>query len=327
MSSLRPEVAAWIERIRPGSRVQPLAGDASTRRFFRLVSPGRATEVVMDYGAPFEGTTDDVVLAGLFEEAALPCARVLEVAPVAGCLLLEDLGDLSLEAALAAEPARGEPLYRAAVDLAVAIAARGTPVLARSVRAAGPALDAARFRFEMDFFAQHYAGSLCRRPVSPSLRRALHDLADAAAATPVRVLCHRDFHSRNLMVRADGTLALVDLQDARWGPDTYDLASLLRDAYVDLDEDRVEAMVARYLLALPSPPEEPAFRDRFHVVSAQRMLKALGTFGYQSAVLGRRSYLDGVPRTVERLRRLLPAHPGTAVLAGLLEASAVLSPP
>ena len=66
------------------------------------------------------------------------------------------------------------------------------------------------------------------------LGRALHELADRAAASPRKVLCHRDFHSRNLMLPPDHSLAMVDIQDARWGPDSYDLASILRDAYIEM---------------------------------------------------------------------------------------------
>ena len=130
-------------------------------------------------------------------------------------------------------------------------------------------------------------------------------LADTVGSHP-RVMCHRDYHSRNLMVRGDGSLAMVDIQDARWGPDTYDLASLLRDAYVDIDEREVEAGLQTFSAG------DPAVRDRFHVVATQRMIKALGTFGYQVARLGRTRYESAIPRTIGRLRATLPGHPATA---------------
>ena len=122
-------------------------------------------------------------------------------------------------------------------------------------------------------------GGLRGMEPAPSLRPRLHALADAAAASSAPVLCHRDYHSRNLMVRGDGSLAMVDFQDARWGPDTYDLASLLRDAYVEIDEGLVERMVARF-------GDAQDLRARFDLVAAERMIKALGTFGYQASVRG-----------------------------------------
>jgi len=298
---VRPELAAWIDRLRPGARVEEIAGDASSRRFHRVHPPSGPTCVVMDYGAPFAGESDDQRLTRIFLEAGLPVAAILAAGPEVGALLLQDLGPTSLEDALSAGRDPG-PLYARAAGLAVRIAVDGTAALARSERAAGPALDAARFRFEMDFFLEHYVAGLCGRPAR-GLAPRLHALADAAAASSPPVLCHRDFHSRNLLVRPDGSLAMVDLQDARWGPDTYDLASLLRDAYVDLAEDLLERTLEGARTALPGPPDPTGFRSRFDLVATQRMVKALGTFGYQAGALGRGRYLSAIPRTLARLER------------------------
>lgn len=329
MPTLRAEAASALHALHAGARWRPLAGDASTRRFFRVFLRAGGTRVLMDYGRPFEGDTDDVRLAAIFREAELPVAAIEAVVPDPGFLVLSDLGDRMLEGALkgARDPSAVEGLYAKAVDLAVAIAVRGTRALRRSARAAGPALDAARFRYEMDFFVEHYARGLHGRPGLPrDLAPTLHDLAERAASTP-RVLCHRDFHSRNLMVLRDGSLAMVDIQDARWGPDTYDLASLLRDAYADIDEELVVALVERYRASLPDPPEPAPFRRRFDIIAAQRMIKALGTFGYQAHVLGRRRYLDAIPRTIERLERLLPDTDGGPAVLKLLHDSGLLSLP
>ena len=162
-----------------------------------------------------------------------------------------------------------------------------------------------RFRFEMDHFAEHYVLGLRRVTPPNDLLEALHALADRAAETPRRVFCHRDFHSRNLMVLADESLALVDIQDARWGPDSYDLASLLRDAYIDIDESWIDPLVELYVATLGEAASE-GFRTRLDCVSVQRMIKALGTFGYQATVRRERRYLESIPRTVVRLRTLLP---------------------
>ena len=327
---MRSEVEAFARSRFPDATILPLAGDASTRRFFRLLCADGSTRVLMDYGRPFEGETDDQKLSRLFLAARLPVAPIEAASPAAGCLLLRDLGDRTLESALSdpalpPDPAAVEHLYERAIELAVAIAVRGTGALERSDRASGPALDEARFRFEMDFFLEHYvAGFRGLGSVPGEVRAALHRLGDAAAASPRRVLCHRDFHSRNLMVLADGSLAMVDIQDARWGPDTYDLASLLQDAYVDIDPGLADRMAERYRASLPDPPEASAFRARYAVVAAQRMIKALGTFGYQASVLGRSRYLEGVPRTIARLRHLLPLHAETRDVASVLRSSGVL---
>ena len=318
MERLRPGLAAALGELFPGARDEPLAGDASTRRYYRLFLRGGGTRVVMDYGAPFEGETDDVRMARVFEQAALPVARVVHVLPDAGALVLQDLGDDTLESALGragvgGSSARAE-LYGSAVRLAAGIATRGTEALLRSDRAQGPALDGERFLFEMRFFLEHYVDGLLGMPqVAGRIRAAVEELALRIADHP-RVLCHRDYHSRNLMVGRGGSLTMVDIQDARWGPDTYDLASLLCDAYVDLGTREVAEFSDFYWHLLPGTPDIPALRQRFDVVAAQRMIKALGTFGYQLGVLGRERYRSAIPRTVERLARFLPAREGTAAL-------------
>jgi aminoglycoside/choline kinase family phosphotransferase len=212
-----------------------------------------------------------------------------------------------------------------AVELAAGVARSGTAALAASERATGPALDAERFRFEMDFFLEHYAEGLrgLSKPTT-ELREELYGLADRAATTPTRVLCHRDLHSRNLMILDDGSLAMVDIQDARWGPDSYDLASLLRDAYVEIDERWLEPLIEGYLRALADSPEPRAFRRRLDIVAAQRMIKALGSFGYLTVVKRMNRYLDAIPRTVARLERLLPFLDETRPLHTALTRSGLL---
>jgi aminoglycoside/choline kinase family phosphotransferase len=329
MNILRPVLATTLDRLFPGARHQTLVADASTRRFHRLFLPRGATVVVMDYGSPFEGESDDVRLARIFEQAGLPVAHVLHILPEAGALVVEDLGDDTFETALinaaaGRRPSRDE-LYRSAVRMAADIATRGTDALMRSERARGPALDHERFLFEMKFFLEHYVGSFLGRPeTAPAVREAVEALA--MAASHPRVMCHRDFHSRNIMVREDGALAMVDIQDGRWGPDTYDLASLLCDAYVDLGDGEAADLFDHYRRQLPRTPELDGLRARYDVVAAQRMIKALGTFGYQIAVLGRDRYRSAVPRTVERLSRFLPAQEATASLDRVLREAGLLTP-
>ena len=329
MSEPRPEVRSFIEQRYAGATVERLAGDASYRIFYRLRPVTGTSVVLMDYGSPFLEETDDLHLGRLFRKAGLRVAELLHSAPEIGLLVLEDLGETSLESVLTrTEPTRGGGPPSAlvqAVELAAGVARSGTPVLAASVRATGPALDAERFRFEMDFFLEHFAEGL-RGLSNPSteLREELYGLADRAATAPTRVLCHRDLHSRNLMILDDGSLAMVDIQDARWGPDSYDLASLLRDAYVEIDERWLEPLIEKYLRALADSPEPGAFRRRLDIVAAQRMIKALGSFGYLTVVKRMNRYLDAIPRTVARLERLLPSLDETRPLHAALTRSGLL---
>lgn len=301
----RAEVVDALAARSPGATLTALAGDASTRRFFRWMHPDGTTQIVMDYGAPFRPPSDDQVLTELLAEAGLPVAAIAFTEPDAGFLVVEDLGLYSLEDCVIGRVEHAAPLaelYRQAIGWAARLADVGTEALARSARADGPALDAARFRFEMDFFREHYLGA---RPGArdPALVERLRELADRAARATPRVLCHRDFHSRNLVLRRDGGLGIVDIQDAQWGPEGYDLASLLFDPYADLPEDARRTGLRRYAeMRGPDLPE--TFDEAFRWLATQRLIKALGTFGYQFRERGSRRYLDSVPAALRGLDAL-----------------------
>jgi hypothetical protein len=131
------------------------------------------------------------------------------------------------------------------------------------------------------------------------------------------VLCHRDYHSRNLML-SQGQVYLIDFQDARMGPDTYDLASLLRDAYIDLNDIAVNELTA-YFLALKGGGIDAAdFRTRLDLMGLQRNLKAMGTFGYQTTARQNPVYIQYMPRTLRYVRDTLQRYPRFARLHELL---------
>ncbi len=139
------------------------------------------------------------------------------------------------------------------------------------------------------------------------------------------MLCHRDYHSRNLMLHR-GELYIIDFQDARMGPDTYDLVSLLRDSYVDLTESaggRADCVLPRAQAAQRHPsggvPDLGArVRTRFDLMALQRNLKALGTFGYQTTSGGNPVYIQYIPRTIRHVQKNLAQHPRFARLRELL---------
>jgi aminoglycoside/choline kinase family phosphotransferase len=132
-----------------------------------------------------------------------------------------------------------------------------------------------------------------------------------------RVLCHRDFHSRNLMLHR-GVLHWIDFQDARMGPATYDLASLLRDAYVSLPEDLVDELGDAFRREAVPHEAPDVFARRLELVSVQRNLKALGTFGFMATARQRLHYLQYVDGTLANARRNLLRHPELDGLRGAL---------
>jgi aminoglycoside/choline kinase family phosphotransferase len=134
-----------------------------------------------------------------------------------------------------------------------------------------------------------------------------------------RVLCHRDYHSRNLMLH-QSQLYIIDFQDARMGPDTYDLVSLLRDSYVDLPEQTVDELLAYFLALKGLTGTEREFRRRFDLMALQRNLKALGTFGYQTTARRNPVYIQYIPRTLKYVRDNLENQPRFARMRELLAA-------
>jgi hypothetical protein len=298
-------IARYIEKHHPEQDIAAIAGDASGRRFFRIGAGSADSRVIMDYGEPFGQPTDDMVLTQLFQEAGLPVADIVHIGYEGGFLVLEDLGEQTLEDRLEESPAAAPDLYREAVGLLIRLASEGTTALARSPRALSPALDEERFTFEMEYFLDHYycgfLGNARGDTQFQPLKKYVGELACQAAAVSPKVLCHRDFHSRNLILSRTGRLSMVDIQDGRRGPLGYDLASLLWDAYVDIDGSLRQELIRLF--------EEKSgaggdFQESLQLLAVQRMIKALGTFGYQISVMGRKRYRSAIPRTIQNLSNL-----------------------
>ena len=298
---------AWLHRVGlpPSTRLAPLAGDASDRRFLRVTPPGGPSRVLVVHDGPIDPATLPLIrVAELFRRLPVRVPVVHGADAALGIVVVEDLGDTMLEqAASVLPPGERDARYREAVAIIAAIQRGGRRLAGSGAPPFGLAFDVAKLRQELDYFVEHFVAGYRRHVLAASTRHALDDefrnLAEAMAVEP-RVLCHRDFHSRNLMVHRN-RLCVIDFQDARMGPDTYDLASLLRDAYVALDPDAVDRLLAHYR-TVAGVRDGEALRQRFVRTTVQRSLKALGTFGYQIAVRGNSRYRDAVPRTLAYAR-------------------------
>ena len=266
-----------------------------------------------------------VNVARLLSAMPVPVPRILDRSPELGILALEDLGDVTLQAHVgAASPAEHAALYREAVALITSIQQRGRELASPEYVPYGVSFDVEKLTWELRFFTKHfleaYRGAVLSGATQEALTQEYAAIADELAAEP-GVLCHRDYHSRNLMLHHE-RLYIIDFQDARMGPDTYDLASLLRDSYVDFSEQQVEALIAFFLAKRgASAAEDADFRRRFDLMALQRNLKALGTFGFQTTSRGNPVYIQYIPRTLSyaranlakyarfsRLRELLAEH-------------------
>ena len=325
----RSRITECLERARmSGShvRVVPLTGDASTRQYFRILRPDNPSVVLAVYDGPFVfAELPFVNVSRLFESIPLPVPAIAGHADDLGILILEDLGDVTLQAHLGVtQPVDHEALYKQAVELVFRLQRRGAELASSEFIPYSIAFDRDKLMWELNFFAKHfleaYRGLILPAATRAALEQEFDAIVDELAAEP-RVLCHRDYHSRNLMLHAR-RLYMIDYQDARMGPDTYDLASLLRDSYVDLSEDRV-AQLIRGFLRLGGPQEATdeaysRYRRRFDLMSVQRNLKALGTFGHQTTARNNPVYIQYIPRTLSCVRANLERYGRFARLRELL---------
>jgi len=294
-------------------RVVPLTGDASDRRYFRVILPDSPSIVLALYSASFDVRSLPFVnVATLLSRMPVPVPSVLGHADDLGVLALQDLGDVTLQAHLgAASRTEHAALYRQAVALIAEMQRRGQELASPEFLPYGIAFDVDKLTWELDFFTKHfleaYRGVTLSGPEGDALREEFAILVRELASEP-RVLCHRDYHSRNLMLH-ESQLYIIDFQDARLGPDTYDLVSLLRDSYVDLPEQTVEELIAYFLALNGNAGSEREFRNRFDVMALQRNLKALGTFGYQTTARRNPVYIQYIPRTLRYVRNNLAHQP------------------
>ena len=293
---------------------EKLAGDASTRVYFRAFYREKGSAVIMLQ--PHAGRDEEVAFLEIqefLEALGLPVPRVYAHDKKQGLVVLEDLGDKLLESVV--EQLSGTQLrdvYEEAVNLLLRMR-RATVNLASGCRVFSLAFDEAKLMEEMHFFLTHFVKGLCKIEPSVAASSTLEDfflrVCRTLAAQP-RIFTHRDFHSRNLILH-ENRLVMIDFQDARMGPAQYDLASLLRDSYVTLPEDLVEELLSAYMdeVAATADSSRARFRYIFDVMSLQRNIKALGTFGYQFSVRGSSRYASSIPRTAAYVSRNIGIYP------------------
>jgi aminoglycoside/choline kinase family phosphotransferase len=315
----------------PTVRIVPLTGDASDRRYFRVFREDGHTIVLALHAGPIEfDALPFANVAALFQAIPLPIPAILGHSDVEGIVGLQDLGDVTLQAHLgaASAPERASR-YDEAVGLIARLQRRGADLASDKYLPFRVFFDVDKLTWELDFFVRHfvtaYRGAALTENEQADVREEWSSIAQELASE-ARVLCHRDYHSRNLMLH-DGRLHIIDFQDARMGPDTYDLVSLLRDSYVDIDDREIEDFIDLFLAAKQhggraSTPggDRAEFRRRFDLMALQRNLKALGTFGFQTVARGNPVYIQYIPRTLRYARAVLEKYGRVSRLRSLLAA-------
>lgn len=301
--------------------LRPASADASFRRYFRVVAPGvvGGTLVAMDAPPDKEDTRPFIAVAGLLSDAGLNAPAIVARDVEQGFLLLTDLGTETFLTVMNRAPERADALYVDAIGALVRWQLASRPGVL-------PPYDDALLRREVQLFPDWYVARHLGHTLAPAQQQMLAQqtqlVIDACLAQPP-VFVHRDYMPRNLMV-SDPNPGILDFQDAVYGPITYDIASLMRDAFISWEEERVLDWTVRYWEAarragLPVGPDFAEFYRAFEWMGLQRHLKVLGIFARINYRDGKPHYLADTPRFVRYVRGVVQRYNALAPLARLFD--------
>ncbi len=317
----------WLDRQLPHQHpdpefsVEPASADASFRRYFRVGLPDGSTRIVMDAPPEHEDCRPFLKVAALFRKAGVHVPEVYAEDLAQGFLLLSDLGHTTYLNVLNATTA--PKLYHDANAALVDIQRASQPGVL-------PEYDHALLNRELDLFPDWYVarhlGVMLDAGQQATLRSVFDKILANNLAQP-QVFVHRDYHSRNLMVSDEGypdNPGIIDFQDAVYGPMTYDLVSLYRDAYIHWEEAQELDFVIRYWemarqAGLPVPADFHDFYRDYEWMGAQRQLKVLGIFARLYHRDGKDGYLKDMPRVLAYLRQTCERYLELRPLARLLD--------
>ena len=307
-------LTTWLKSLPNDWAIQPetlsvASADASFRRYFRVESthPQHQSMIVMDAPPAHENCKPFIHVAQLFAQSGVNVPKILAQDLIQGFLLLSDLGDTTYLAALNADLSQANALYRQAFTALVQLQKISTPDDL-------PLYDRERLLNEMMLFPQWYLGVHHQYSMSDvqtaELTKVFNILLDNNTAQ-AQVWVHRDFHSRNLMVQNDvaHNPGILDFQDAVYGPITYDAVSLLRDAYIEWDEQQQIDWLVRYwemarAAGLSVPTQFDVFYRDFEYMGLQRHLKILGIFARLYHRDGKSGYLKDLPLVLKYTRQV-----------------------
>ena len=316
----------WLESLPSShgvivSSLRPASADASSRRYFRVDGGGinghHDTLIVMDAPPAAEDCRPFLHVATLMKKAGVNVPEVLEHDVAQGFLLLSDLGNTTYLTALS--ESNVSDLFGAAIDALIKWQLSST-------EGALPPYDEALLRRELNLFPDWYVAQHLRRSLSASQAGALETVFAQLVASSLAqrtVFVHRDYMPRNLMVSTPNP-GVLDFQDAVVGPLTYDIVSLLRDAFISWDEARVREWARVYFdrahqAKLPLPSDFSEFWRAFEWMGMQRHLKVLGIFARIRYRDGKPHYLEDAPRFIEYVRAVAQRYRELAPMLRLLD--------
>ncbi len=297
--------------------IRPASSDASFRRYFRVDSP-KGSYIVMDAPPDKERIEPFIQVDELFKESGVAVPEILAQNIKDGFLLLSDLGNRTYLSELA--EGNADRLYREAIKALVRIQAVSRPGVL-------PEYDREALLRELNLFPEWYITKHLGRQITPEIQAVLDKTFETILANNLsqpQVFVHRDYHSRNLMYQDGGNPGILDFQDALYGPVTYDLVSLLKDAYVEWEEAKVLDWVIRYWeqarkVGLPVNPDIDQFYRDFEFMGVQRHLKVLGIFARLYHRDGKENYLKDIPLVMKYASKAAHRYGELAPLAKLLD--------
>jgi aminoglycoside/choline kinase family phosphotransferase len=315
LASLASKWSLTLESLAPAS------SDASFRRYFRVTGTKNAAHqsfIVMDAPPATEDTRPFIAISELFDQAKLNVPLVLEKDIDQGFLLLSDLGNETYLSAL--NPSSAPKLYEDANSALIQLQLASKPGIL-------PEYSKELLSRELKLFSEWYLNKHLNLELnskqSSDLDR-IFELILENNLSQAQVYVHRDFHSRNLMVTGNNNPGILDFQDAVYGPITYDLASLYRDAYIEWEEPEQMDWLIRYWdkarkAGLPVPLEFGDFYRDFEWMGLQRHLKVLGIFARLYHRDGKDGYLKDIPLVFKYTRKVAQRYIALKPLLRLLD--------
>ncbi|KAF7600886.1 MAG: aminoglycoside phosphotransferase [Candidatus Dactylopiibacterium carminicum] len=296
------QIHAWLEKQLPDQNftLAPASADASFRRYFRATLADGSTRIIMDAPPTHEDCRPYLKVAHLFGEAGAHVPQVFAEDLEQGFLLLSDLGHQTYLSALTQDNA--DALYADALGALAVIQRASRPDVL-------PEYDRALLLRELMLFPEWYVtrhkGIALNDGETAELMQVFERILAVNLAEP-RVFVHRDYHSRNLMISSPNP-GVLDFQDAVYGPITYDLTSLFKDAYIHWDEERTLDWLVRYWeigrqIGLPVRADFAEFHRDYEFMAAQRHIKVLGIFARLYHRDGKDGYLKDMPLVMRYLK-------------------------
>ncbi len=313
--------------LRESIRIEPLEKGGSDRKYYRIDMRGEGSLILVKYGDQREENRHYCEIDAFLESLEVRVPSIYHHDTDAGLIWMEDLGAIDLwHYRNHPWPVR-QALYRDALEQVLRLHTRGHLALENGELASPHpkfqnGFDAELYRWEQGYFFENCAGRYFgvepARIEQGSDERKLHAIAERLAAIP-RVLVHRDFQSQNIMV-LDRRAYLIDFQGMRPGLAQYDLASLLYDPYVTLSPEERESLVADYIvLCAEAGFSVPAdFREIYDLCAMQRLMQALGAYGFLGLVKERAHFLEHIPAALASLKEVVARIPGLENLGKLI---------